>query len=191
MCACACVSLVPTCSDHRDEPCRTLVPDGSAAHMSGGGTKTRQLVWLLSPLLSLSFSSLVSSSSSLLFSRCRPAALLSFLGSKSKSRRLVRCRIFDKSSQCSQRPRTNSSANKGGFYDTGWISREFVWVHVHMRTGAWSQETESWFHPSRLPFIFFLFYLLGVRNTVCLCAPLCECAALTQPVPLHFWIRCK
>lgn len=102
--------------------------------------KTRQWVWLSSPLLSLSFLSL---SSLLLFSCCRPAALLSLLGSKSKTRRLVRCQIFDKSPQCSQRPRTRGQIpqlTKGDFTTrTGLV----LCVHVQVRTGAWSGENGS------------------------------------------------
>lgn len=108
-------------------------------------------------------------------------------------------------------PWTNSSANKGGFYDTGRISRSCVRVctcaRAHrgrgtevewMEAGSWSsgpallastrRGADFITHASLSPLhgLFLFSSALGVRDAACLRPPLCERAALPQPKPPSF-----
>lgn len=75
-----------------------------------------------------------------------PCCLCSALNQR--NRRLVRCQIFDKSPQCSQRPWTRGQIpqlTKGDFMTrAGLVLRVCVCVHVHVRTEAEGLKWSEW-----------------------------------------------
>lgn len=131
-------SLVPTCRDHCDESRRALRSLTAERKLitRGAHNNTLSVITITAIVTIIFIIIIIIIIIIVVIFQSQPGPPCCLCSARNqRNRRLVRCQIFDKSPQCSQRPWTRGQIpqlTKGGFYDTGRISR----ARVRVRTCA-------------------------------------------------------
>lgn len=141
-------SLVPTCRDHCDESCRALRSLTAERKLFTRGAHNNTVsVITITAIVTIIFIIIITIIVVIFQSQAGPpCCLCSALNQR--NRRLVRCQIFDKSPQRSQRPWTRGQIpqlTKGDFMTrAGLVLRVCACVHVHVRTEAEGLKWSEW-----------------------------------------------